>query len=108
MTTIATIAVTTAVAVYIVDVSGFTDAWRDALARLLRVRTLRPLPPFDCGKCAAFWTGIVTAAVMGDLTPVTVAVSAAASLLSLPAAQAMLFIREGLCRLINSLTRWKA
>jgi hypothetical protein len=94
------------VAVYVVDVSGFTDAWRDGLARLLRVKTLRPLPPFDCGKCAAFWTAIITAAVLHDFTLTAVAVAALLSLLSLPAGQVMLFIREGLCAIINALERW--
>lgn len=93
------------VAVYVVDVSGFTDSWRDALARLLRVKTLRPLPPFDCGKCAAFWTAIITAAVLGDLNVATVAAASLLSLLSLPAGQIMLFIREGLTALVNKL--WK-
>lgn len=93
------------VAVYVVDVSGFTDSWRDGLARLLHVKALRPLPPFDCGKCAAFWTAIITAAVLGDLNVATVAAAALLSLLSLPAGQIMLFIREGLTALVNKL--WK-
>lgn len=91
------------VAVYVVDVSGFTESWRDGLARLLHVKTLRPLPPFDCGKCAAFWTAIVTAAVLRDLSVATVALAALLSLLSLPAGQIMIFIREGLCALVNRL-----
>lgn len=91
------------VAIYIVDVSGFTDAWRGALARLLHVRDLRPLPPFDCGKCASFWTAVITAAVLRDFTLAAVAFAALLSLLSLPAGQLMLFIREGLCALINRL-----
>lgn len=91
------------VAVYVVDVSGFTDSWRAALARLLHVRELRPLPPFDCGKCAAFWTAIITAAVLGQFSVTTVALAALLSLLSLPIGQAMIFIREGLAALIDRL-----
>jgi len=103
MTTPATIALVAAVTVYVVDVSGFTDSWRSLLARLLHVKTLRPLPPFDCGKCATFWACIVTAALLGDLTVTTVAYACAASLLSLPAGQLLLFIREGLTTLISRL-----
>jgi len=103
MNTYATLALVAAVTVYVVDVSGFTDSWRSLLARLLRVKTLRPLPPFDCGKCATFWACIVTAAILGDLSVLTVAASAAASLLSLPAGQLLLFIREGLTSLITRL-----
>lgn len=94
------------VAVYVVDVSGFTDSWRAALARLLRVKALRPLPPFDCGKCAAFWTAIVVALCAGQFTFATVAFAALLSLLSLPAGQIMIFIQESLCALADKLTQW--
>lgn len=103
MNTFASIALAAAVAVYVVDVSGFTESWRRLLARWLQVKALRPLPPFDCGKCASFWTGIVTAAVLRDLTLATAAFSALCSLLALPAGQVMLFIREGLTQLIGRL-----
>lgn len=103
MNTYITITLAALTAVYVVDVSGFTDSWRAALARALHVRELRPLPPFDCGKCAAFWTAIITAAVLGELSVTTVALAALLSLLSLPIGQAMIFIREGLAALINRL-----
>ena len=103
MNTYITITLAALTAVYIVDVSGFTDSWRAALARLLRVKALRPLPPLDCGKCMAFWTAVVTAAVLGQLNVKTVAFAALLSLLSLPAGQLMLFIREGLATLIGRL-----
>lgn len=90
-----------AAVVYIVDVSGFTESWRNAIARRLRVQHLRPLPPFDCGKCATFWACVVLAAVRGELSLLSVASAAGLSLLSLPICQLMLFIREGLCALID-------
>ena len=31
------------ITIYIVDISGFTQSWRDALARWLKVSTLKPL-----------------------------------------------------------------
>lgn len=103
MNTYAQLTLAALVAIYVVDVSGFTESWRGALARLLRVKALRPLPPFDCGKCATFWTCIITSAVAGSLSLGAVAYAALLSLLSLPLGQAMLFIREGLCALIDRL-----
>ena len=94
------------VAVYVVDVSGFTDAWRAALARCLHVKELRPLPPFDCGKCSAFWASIITAAILGGFSLPAVAFSALLSLLSLPIGQTMIFLREGLAARVSMLTRW--
>lgn len=92
-----------AVAIYVVDVSGFTDSWRGLLARSLHVRDLRPLPPFDCAKCATFWACVIFALVRHRLGVTTVAFSALASLLSLPIGQLMLFIQRGITSLIGRL-----
>lgn len=91
------------VTVYIVDVSGFTLSWRDALARWLKVSTLRPLPPFDCGKCAAFWACVIYAICLGRLSLGTVAFAAAMSLLSNPVGEFMIFIREWITWILDKL-----
>lgn len=92
--------------VYGVDVSGFTYSWRSALARWLHTteEALRPLPPFDCGKCATFWGCLIWAAIQGELSLLTAGEAAALSLLSLPIGTALVFIREGLCWLLNKIT----
>lgn len=91
------------VTVYIVDISGFTESWRNALARMLKVKALRPLPPFDCGKCATWWSCLIYSICVGEFSLATVAFSAAMSLLSIPIGQFLLFIREGLNWLIGKL-----
>ena len=92
---------TALVAVYIVDVSGFTEAWRTGLSRLLGVKHLRALPPFDCGTCAAFWSAIVWSICVGKFSLEAVAVAAVCSLLALPAGQFMQLIKEWACSLIG-------
>lgn len=96
-----------AVAVYIVDprLSGFTNSWRAALARILHVRELRPLKPFDCPKCMAWWSCVVYALATHRLTLWTVLACAGLSLLSNPIGELLLFVREGLTQLFASLTR---
>lgn len=89
--------------VYIVDVSGFTEAWRAALSRLLNVQSLRPLPPFDCGKCASFWACLLYIILTNNVSVPMVAYVAFLSLLATPMAQLLIFIREGLTALINIL-----
>lgn len=91
------------IAIYIVDVSGFTESWRDALARWLKVTNLRPLPPFDCGACMAWWSCLIYAICVGQFNLVTIAISAMLSLLSIPIGQGMIFIRERLTWIINKL-----
>lgn len=91
------------VTIYIVDVSGFTDSWRSAISRWLKVSNLRPLPPFDCGKCMSWWVCLIYAICTGEITLGTVAYSALLSLLSFPIAQILIFIRESLLWLINKI-----
>ena len=102
-----------AVTVYVVGVSGFTTSWRTALARLLdrhagpgrhiTEETLHSIKPFDCERCMTWWCCLIWALLRHDLTIWTVAAAAAASLLSKPMQQFLLFIREGLTRIFARL-----
>mgnify|MGYP006991678119 CR=1 FL=1 len=101
----AELATVTLIVVYIVGVSGFTTAWRTALARLLHLKEhqLRPLKPFDCATCMTWWWCLAWALIQHDLTLWTVAASAALSLLSIPITDLLLFIREGLSAILRKL-----
>ena len=92
-----------AVTVYIVDLSGFTDAWRGAVARMLRIgpERLRPLPPFDCGQCMTWWACLLYAICAGHFGLGTVAWSAFLAFMSTVTGQALLLVREGITSLIN-------
>jgi hypothetical protein len=91
------------VTVYIVDISGFTDSWRSLVATKLHISRLRPLPPFDCGKCATWWSCLIYSICVGEFSLATVAFSAAMSLLSIPIGQLLIFVREGMTWLINKI-----
>ena len=94
-----------AVTIYIVDLSGFTDSWRSALARMMRIpeSTLRQLKPFDCSLCMTWWVCLIYALIEGQLTLPVIAYSALLSFLSVPIGQAMIFIREWASWLIDKL-----
>ncbi len=93
------------VTIYIVDLSGFTDAWRGALARMMRIpeSNLRPLKPFDCSLCMTWWVCLIYSAVVRQFTLPVIAYSALLSFLSVPIGQAILFIREWALWLIDKL-----
>lgn len=93
------------IAIYIVDISGFTQSWRNLVARKLGVKEtdLRDLPPFDCGKCMSWWVCLIYALCVGHFNLYTVAFSAAMSLLSVPIGQGMIFTREWVCWIIRKL-----
>lgn len=97
-----------AITIYIVDLSGFTESWRTALARCLHVSesSLRPLPPFDCGKCAIWWVCIIYVLCNGTFSLVTLAYIALLSFLSIPLGQFFIFVREGLNWIINKMIGW--
>lgn len=101
------LAILAGIVTYCVDLSGFTQSWRDALARWLHLPdgdALRPLPPFDCAKCAVWWTCLIYPAFVGQFSLLTIAAAAALSLLSDTISAALLFIHEALGWLLDKIT----
>ena len=91
------------VTIYIVDISGFTDSWRNALSRWLKIEQMKSLPPFDCSLCMTWWVCLVYAFCMGRISLGTIAFSALLSHLSNPISSALIFIREWMTWLVNKL-----
>ena len=91
------------VTIYIVDISGFTESWRDALARMLHVSRLRSLKPFDCGKCMTWWVCLIYPICTGDISLGTIAFAALLSHLSNPIGEVLIFIREWMIHIIDRL-----
>lgn len=93
------------VTIYIVDLSGFTDSWRKALARRMHINeaNLRPLKPFDCSLCMTWWVCLIYALIKSQLSLPVIAYSALLSFLSVPIGQAMIFIREWLSWITDKL-----
>ena len=94
------------VTIYIVDISGFTEAWKSALARWLKVSAIRPIRPFDCGKCMAWWVCLIYAICTGHLSLGTMAFSALMSHLSITIGSALILIREWIAWIIDKLMPW--
>ena len=90
-----------AITIYIVDISGFTESWRSILAGMLHLGRLKPLPPFDCGKCMTWWVCLIYALCVGCLSLGTIAFAALLSHLSIPIGAFLIFIREWITRLIT-------
>lgn len=91
------------VTIYIVDISGFTDSWRGLLASKLHITGLKPLPPFDCGKCMTWWVCLIYALCTGHIALETIAFIALLSHLSIPLGGILIFIRESINRVIDKL-----
>lgn len=95
------------VVVYVIDLSGFTTSWRGFLARRIGLRDdteLRPLPPFDCGKCMTFWVCLLFAALTHRLDLPVLAFCALLSMLSDTISGVLLFIHELLDFLLERIT----
>lgn len=108
MQTYLNILLVAAITIYIVDLSGFTESWGGAVARWLHISesSLRPLPPFDCGKCATWWVCIIYSLCTGTFGLITLAYIALLSFLSIPIGQFFIFIREGLTWAISKMIGW--
>lgn len=91
------------VTIYIVDISGFTESWRSLVAAKLHIGKMKPLPPFDCGKCMTWWVCLIYALCVGQFSLWTIAFAALLSHLSIPIGQTLIFIREWITWVINKL-----
>lgn len=93
------------ITIYIVDISGFTESWRTALARSLKISesAMRPLKPFDCGKCMTWWVCLIYTICTGDISLGTIAFAALLSHLSNPIGEGLIFIREWMIHIIDRL-----
>ena len=93
------------ITIYIVDLSGFTDSWRAGLAKLLHISeaALKPLPPFDCGKCATWWACLIYSICTGSFSLPMVAFIALLSFLSIPIGAMLTLVRETLNTLLSRL-----
>ena len=93
------------VTIYIVDISGFTESWRTALARYLKISesAMRPLKPFDCGKCMTWWVCLIYPICTGDISLGTIAFAALLSHLSNPIGEGLIFIREWITWIFDKL-----
>ena len=94
------------IVVFIVDVSGFTDAWLGLVSRFLHAKVTQ-LRPFSCSLCMVWWSGIVYLLATGTFSLLNLAVVAVLAGLSFPIGQVMIFIREallaGVSKLMNKL-----
>lgn len=91
------------ITIYIVDLSGFTESWRHLVGRMLGIKALRPLPPFDCGQCMVWWVCLIYSLIVGEFTLFHIAFIALLAFLSVPLGQALMFIKEGMIKVTNKL-----
>lgn len=91
----------TAIIVYIVDLSGFTDSWKGWLKKALHARDLKSMKPFDCSLCMAWWCGLLYIIMTGRFTLAGVAMVAGSSFLAYPIGAALQAVRDLLLCLIG-------
>ena len=92
----------TALVVYIVDMSGFTESWKQFLFRHFKTNT-RSMKPFDCSQCMTWWSGILSLLISGTFTLPRLCIVAGLAFLSNTIGQVFIFIREGVNVIIDKL-----
>lgn len=95
-----------AVCVFVVDLSGFTQWWRGGLTRVLGVRKLVPLHPFDCSLCLTWWCCLAWLLFSPRaFTLEGVLLAAAAALLTPEIGAAFTLVRTALGGALEALTK---
>lgn len=97
----------TAVVVFIVDLSGFSDSLLTTANRIVRPygRKFSSLKPFTCSLCSAWWLGLLYLLVTHRFTIAGIGVVAACSLLTGVMANALMLAKDSLLALIDILQR---
>lgn len=85
----------TAIVVFVIDCSGFTESWKGALGRWLGVMVGR-VRPFDCSLCASWWANIVLLLCGRCFTLPFLAFAALLAALTPQVAQCINLVRYGL------------
>lgn len=88
------------VVIFIVDLSGFTEAWLAALSKWLG-RTVRSVKPFSCSLCMTWWCGLAYAIITKTISFPIVAYIAGLSYFSFTISQILIFIHEKLMEWIS-------
>ena len=92
----------TLIVVYVVDLSGWTDAWLGWLSRWLG-HPVTSLKPFSCSTCMTWWTGLTIAIATGNFIWPVIAFTALCSFLAYPLGQFAEAIRDLIFKAINKL-----
>lgn len=95
---------TAAILVFIVDLSGIRQTFHEAVARFvfhIKPEALRPVKPFECSLCMVWWSCLLVALCCGHLNIYTIAFSALLAFLANTIRDVLLFVREGLDKLIR-------
>ena len=98
-----------AVVVFIVDLSGWTDAWLKVLSKFTARHGYPPvkeLRPFSCSLCSTWWICLLYAYLRNSFTLPVVAYIAGLSFLSITLRELFIFIRETLTNAIANLNKW--
>lgn len=92
----------TAIVVFVVDISGFTDTWKGWLGRWLGCRIGR-VRPFDCAMCFSHHALVIYLICVGEFSLPLWAFACFLSYMTIPIGQLMTFIRDAAISLIRKL-----
>lgn len=96
---------TTVVVVFVVDLSGFTQTWKNALGRWLHLDPYKiAVKPFDCSLCMTWWTTLAVCLIEGRFTFLTVAYCALLAFIADVVASALRLVKDLAVKLIDIIT----
>lgn len=90
------------VVVFIVDLSGFTQTWKNALGRWLHVDAYNlHVKPFDCSLCMVWWVTLAATLIAGQCCLATIAYCAFLALFADLMGTTVRLVKDALIGAIN-------
>lgn len=90
------------IVVFVVDLSGFSQTVLNVASRI-KGRRITSLKPLTCSLCMTWWTTLLVALCLHELTLPVAAYCAALAFASATISNLIIFINEALKKLINAL-----
>lgn len=95
----------TLIVVFIVDLSGFDMTVIDFATRLTH-RRVTDVKPLTCSLCMTWWSGLAMALIRHEFDLQHLALVALLAFLSFPISRLLIFISDGLIKIINIISKW--
>lgn len=83
----------TILVVFIIDLSGVVDSFKQSLSKWIGKGEIKRLKPFDCSLCVTFWSGLIYLVIVGEFNLLSLVVVSMFAYLTQPIS---LFLR--LCK----------
>lgn len=93
----------TILVVFIIDLSGVVDSFKQSLSKWIGKGEIKRLKPFDCSLCITFWSGLIYLVIVGEFNLLSLVVVSMFAYLTQPISLFLRLCKDALNCLITKI-----